>query len=222
MKLSETTQNLIKNFSTINKSLLVREGTTLTTISPSKSIYAKAKVSEDFPKRCAIYELNRFLGAYSLFEDPNIEFQDNQLAITDGKHTVQYTYASENAIVAPPEKDIKIPSEDITFKLPASEFSGLIRAANVLSLKNVVVTNEDGEFKVSARDHKNPNSDEYSANVTEYTSDSSSFSIIFSVENLMKLLVKDYTVTIASAGISRFESPEVTYFVALENDSEFQ
>ena len=222
MKLSEDTQNIIKNFSTINKSMLFREGSVLTTISPSKSIYAKATVTETFPRRCAIYELNRFLGAYSLFEEPEVEFNETALLISDGKHSIHYTYAHENAIVAPPEKQLKLPSKDIKFTISTSEFQGLIKAASVLSLKHIVVSNnEDDGFVVSARDEKNPNSDKYTASITEYDTDLESFNVVFSVENIVKLLPKDYVVTISSAGISCFEHSEVTYFVALESESSF-
>ena len=74
---------------------------------------------------------------------------------------------------------------------------------------------------MSAKDAKNQDSDKYTASVTEYSTDLDTFNVVFSVENLVKLLPRDYNVTICSAGISRFEHSDVTYYVALEADSTF-
>ena len=48
MKISQDTLAILKNFSTINSNLLVKEGSYLTTISPTKNILAEANVSETF------------------------------------------------------------------------------------------------------------------------------------------------------------------------------
>jgi hypothetical protein len=219
MKLSEETVAIIKNFAAINKSLLIRPGNVLRTIAPTKTVFARANVPENFQQQCAIYELPRFLGACSLFESPDLEFGDKQLKISDGKRSVRYTYADVNAIIAPPEKDITLPTEDIQFKISGADFQGIVRAANVLGLKNIVVGSEEGKMIVAAKDVKNPSTDHYSIEVGESTGD---YSIVFNVENLVKLLQRDYDVTICSKGISRFQASDVTYYVAIETTSEYK
>ena len=62
MKLSNKTVDVLKNFSTINQNLIIKEGNTLTTMSAMKNIVAKAEVEQTFPKEVAIYDLNEFLG----------------------------------------------------------------------------------------------------------------------------------------------------------------
>ena len=62
MKLSEQTVNILKNFSTINQNILVKEGSQLRTMSTMKNILAEAPVTEDFPQDFGIYDLNEFLG----------------------------------------------------------------------------------------------------------------------------------------------------------------
>jgi hypothetical protein len=219
MKFSEETLNVLKNFAMINKSILFRTGNTIRTIAPSKSVFAKANITETIPEQCAIYELPRLLGALSLFSDPDIDFGKNELKIKDGKRSISYTYADVNAIISAPEKDIKLPSEDITFKLTSTDFQNIVKAAGVLGLRNVVVLGDGEKMVLSARDVKNSSSDNYSI---ELGDTGAKYSIVFNVENLMKLLSRDYDVTICAKGISKFESKDVAYFVALETTSEYE
>ena len=86
MKLSENTVGFLKNYATINQSLEFREGKLLRTVSPLNTILASVEISEDFPKTFPIYELNRFLGTLSLFNDPDLDFEkDEYLIIREGK-----------------------------------------------------------------------------------------------------------------------------------------
>ena len=57
MKLSKTTLELLKNFATINTNLLVKSGSSLSTVSASKSILAKGTIEESFPQEFAIYAI---------------------------------------------------------------------------------------------------------------------------------------------------------------------
>ena len=70
MKLSSNTTSVLKNFATINQNLMIKEGNTIATMSAMKNIVAKAEVEESFPQEVAIYDLNEFLGALSLFSSP--------------------------------------------------------------------------------------------------------------------------------------------------------
>jgi hypothetical protein len=54
MKISESTFEVLKNFSTINPSLSFKTGNVLRTVSPQKNILASAVVSESFPQDSAI------------------------------------------------------------------------------------------------------------------------------------------------------------------------
>ena len=50
MKLSEKTLNLLKNFSTINQSILFKKGSSLRTISVMKNILAEAVLEDEIPR----------------------------------------------------------------------------------------------------------------------------------------------------------------------------
>ena len=66
MKLSNNTTNILKNFSQINQSILIKQGNKLKTISVMKNILAEAEIEEDFEADFAIYDLNQFLSGLSL------------------------------------------------------------------------------------------------------------------------------------------------------------
>ena len=84
MKLDNRTVQVLKNFSTINPSLLFTKGKTLTTVSPSKTTMARAVIGEEIPSSFAIYELSRFLGVVSLFESPTLDIGDSSMTINSG------------------------------------------------------------------------------------------------------------------------------------------
>ena len=85
MKISNETRELLKNFSTINSGIKVNAGNKLETISNMKNILAVATVSESFPQGFSVYNLPEFLGAPSLFEDPDFQFNDAAMTVTDNK-----------------------------------------------------------------------------------------------------------------------------------------
>jgi gp45 sliding clamp, C terminal len=219
MKLSENTINILKNFATINPSLLVNPGNTITTMSPAKSIYAKANVEENFPTRFAIYELSKFLGITSLIKDAELDFGERQVNIVSGRQTVNYTYADPSMIVAPdPNKDINFPAADVEFSISQEELQKVVRASGVLQLPEIAVTGDSHHITVTATNSKNPSSDVFSIEVG--TTDKS-FNMIFKVENIIKLISSNYDVMISSKGLSKWSTNNMFYYIATEASSTF-
>lgn len=217
MKFSQKTLKILKNFNNINQSIFFREGNNITTIAPSKNVFAKAKVVEDIPKNAAIYDLSRFLSVISLLDDPDIDFQDKQLVITKGESKIRYTYADERVIVKPPEKNIVLPSIDVQFTMTPEIYSSCIKAMSILGVPELVIAGSDGEITLQARDIKNPSGDSYSIALGETSKE---FSVVFAAENL-KMMVDTYEVSISEAGLGHFKSAELDYFIAVEESSTF-
>ena len=129
MKLSDKTLTILKNFAGINNSILVKEGTNLRTISVAKNILAEAEIKEEFPREFGIYDLNQFLNGLSLHQDPDLDFtKDTYLDIKEGKRRVKYFFADPNVIIAPPEKDISLPTQDVCFNLDSTSLEKLLKA----------------------------------------------------------------------------------------------
>jgi len=220
MKLSESTVNLLKNFSSINQSILFKEGTKLRTISVMKNILVEANVAEEFDKDFGIYDLNQFLNGLSLHASPELDFtNDEYVVIKEGRMRSKYFFADPSVIVAPPEKEITLPSEDVSFELSSQQLEKLKKASSIYQLPDVSVIGEAGVIKLVARDKKNNTSNDFSIVVGE-TEDEFVFN--FKEENL-KIVPGNYDVIVSSKLLSRFtnQNIDVTYYIALEPDSTF-
>jgi hypothetical protein len=196
----------------------VKSGNTIKTISPQRTIFAKAELDEVFPSDFAIYELSKFLGALTLFDDPEVEFFDEHLKISHNKNSIRYTYADPSMIITPPDKEITLPSVDISFELTSEDLARLQKALSILRVPEMSITGEDGTIYVKAVNNKNPSSDSFSIAVG--VSDKA-FNMIFKAENL-KIMNRNYTVNISSKGISEFKSDNLTYWIATESQSKFE
>jgi hypothetical protein len=222
MKLSEKTNNLLKNFSTINQSILFRKGNTLRTVSVMKNILAEATIEEDIPKNFGIYELSQFLSGISLYKNPEFDFEnEGYVVIREGKSRTKFFFADENVIVTPnPDKKVSVEDEIVSFNLETDQLDKLIKASNVYSVPDLSVIGEAGVVKLVVRDKKNDTSNEYSIIVGETDS---KFVLNFKVENI-KILPGAYEVVIGRKLISSFKSKDMdlVYYIALEPDCEFE
>ena len=221
MKLSASTLTVLKNFAAINNSILVKQGSKLRTISVAKNILAEADISEDFPKDVAIYDLNQFLNGLSLHQDPNLDFSaDSYLTIKEGKRRVKYFFADPQVIIAPPEKEISLPTEDVCFQLESVTLEKLLKAAAVYQLPDLAAVGENGVVKLVVRDKKNDTSNEFAVVVGETDKD---FTFNFKVENI-KIIPGAYDVVISSKLLAKFtnSSYNLIYYIALEPDSTFE
>lgn len=219
MKLSENTFNVLKNFSGINQSISVKAGNTLRTISVAENIFAVATVDEKFPQNFSIYDLNEFLGGISLMRGAGeMEFGDpNYVRIKNNRSSIKYFFADSSLIKQAPEKEIKLPDEDVNFVLTENDLDSLKRAAAVYQLPDFSVIGDGSEINIVARDKENDTSNTFSIGVGTTTDE---FVLNLKVENI-KLLKGDYDVVMSKRLISRFthKSIPVTYWIALEPDS---
>lgn len=221
MKLSDSTINILKNFSSINQSLLFKEGKKLRTISVMKNILAEVEVTEEFPKDFGIYDLNQFLNGLSLHQSPELDIEnDSYMVIREGKMRSKYFFADPNVIISPPEKDIVLTSEEISFNLNTQQLDKLLKASSVYQLPDLSVVGENGVVKLVVSDRKNDTSNDFSIIVGETESE---FSFNFKVENI-KILPGSYEVSISKKLLSKFVNSDknLTYWIALEPDSTFE
>lgn len=221
MKLSDSTVNILKNFSNINQSLLFKEGKKLRTISVMKNILAEVEVNEDFPKDFGIYDLNQFLNGLSLHQSPELDIEnDSYMVIREGKMRSKYFFADPNVIITPPDKDIILTSEEISFDLNTQQLDKLLKASAVYQLPDLSVVGENGVVKLVVSDRKNDTSNDFSIIVGETEN---IFSFNFKVENI-KILPGSYQVSISKKLLSKFVNSDknLTYWIALEPDSSYE
>jgi len=218
MKLNDGSVKILKNFSSINPSLQFDEGQTLRTISPNRTMMARAKLPDVVPQSFAIYDLSRFLGVMSLFESPELSFDERVVNIKSPGRAVSYTFADPSTIITPPAKEIVIENVDVTFKLEEAVFAEIMKALGVMSLPDFVIAGENGKLTIRATDTKNPSSDTYDVDIDEWSG--ADFSAVFKTDNL-KLLPGDYDVSLSKVGISHFSNDTVEYWISIESNSTF-
>jgi len=221
MKLSEKTLTLLKNFSNINQSILFKKGSSLRTISVMKNILAEATIDEDLPTDFGIYDLGQFLNGLTLHNRPELDFQnDGFVYIKEGRMRSKYFFADPKVIVTPPDKELELPSEDVSFTLSTEQLDKLIKAAGIYQLPDLAVVGKNGVVKILVRDKKNDTSNDFAITVGD-TNDTFSFN--FKVENI-KILPGTYDVVVSKKLLSRFtcQNYNLKYYIALEPDSTFE
>jgi len=222
MKLSNNTTSVLKNFSTINQNLVIKEGNTIATMSAMKNIMAKAEVEETFPQEVAIYDLNEFLGALSLFSSPILDFNDSYVMISEEtKPTTKMKYFySDPSVVTTPTKMITMPSEEVKFTMSNDDLNKLKRAAGAIGAPDMVLERKDNVSSLTVKDKKNDTANNYSLDVD--TNGEGQFNFFFKVEN-MKLLDGTYDVEISSKNISHYKNKtiDIEYWIALEPESTY-
>jgi ribosomal protein L28 len=218
MKLSKDTVSLIKNFAGINSNLLLKSGNKLATISSQKNVMADATVTETFPD-FGIYDLNEFLGAMSLFDDPDLDFQEKYVSISQGSMKIKF-FAADASVLVAPQKAITFPEAEINFTMNAGMLNMINKTASVLRASDVSIVGDGTTITAVVGDKKNVTGNSFSEPVGKTDK---SFKVNLKVENL-KMLPGDYEVSISSKKISRFKSPssDLVYYVAVEADSTFE
>jgi gp45 sliding clamp, C terminal len=219
MNIETNTLNVLKNFAKINPSIFIDSGNCLKTISTGKAILAKATVETEFPKSFSIYNLDRFLATISLFNNPNYTFEDKYLLIKDDNKSIKYHYASDDTVVKPPAKEIKIPSVDIQLEISTDNIKEVEKAASILGVTELAIAGSAGRLYLQAIDSKNDGCDNYSIEIGETDKE---FNVIFKFEN-MKLYPDNYDVFICSKAIALFKGKKenIEYFIAIEGGSTY-
>ena len=218
MKLSNETVSVLKNFSTINQNLVIKSGSTITTMSAMKNIVAKADVKEEFPQDFAIYDLNEFLSVITFFENPELQFEDSFVVVTEeGSRTRAKYFFSDPSVVTTPTKPITMPECEVKLNLSSDILDRITRGASIIGAPDLAL--ESGTLK--ATDKKNETANDFQMDI-EVESDSNDYKFWFKVENL-KLIPDSYDVQISSKSISHFKNSkgDVEYFIALEPESTY-
>ena len=209
------TVEILKNFCTINKSIVIKPGNQLSTLSINKNILAVADVEEAFDSEIAIYDLGMFINGHMLLDQPKINTDSKSyVTITDaaGRSKTRYFYADPDIITQAPEEEIKLPSMDVSFHLDAETLRQLNKAASIYALPDLCLFGDGEEMNLTVTDKKNETSNNFSVRVGTTTEN---FCYCFRVENL-KLLAGAYDVSISSKNVAKFQGNGIKYYIALE------
>ena len=222
MKLSNETLNVLKNFASINSGIEFKTGNKLSTISSTKTVLAKATLKDEFPQDFCIYDLNQFLSVHSLGKDTELEFDTNNVIFKAGRSKTKYRMTAKNMIVSPPEKELKLPSVDGSFKLSEEDLVQALKNAAVLQAPNIAFESDGSTISVTLFNAKDDSAHTNTIEIGD-ANNGKIFKAVFLTENF-KMIHGTYDVQISKAGLSHFVSSDGTleYYIAIEaKDSKF-
>ena len=218
MKLETRTMQILKNFAMINPSMLFREGNEQATLAAQKTIMARTTIKETIPQEFAIFDLSRFLGVLSLFNEPELEFEESRVLVQQGRQKVEYTFADPDLVVAPPSKTPAIVNPEVQFTLTGEALQSTMRALGALQSTHFIVEGDGENITVGVGKPSDPTSDTFRI---EVGLSNHSFKFAFKAENI-KVLPGDYDVQISSRNIAHFKCSDVEYWIMADaNHSQF-
>jgi hypothetical protein len=227
MKFSEETLTALKNFSRINSGIKFYKGNTLRIKDPNGGIYAKVEIPDTIERDFCIYDLPRFLGIYSLFSDPEITLNQDDLVLQEGHKKLNYRYASENVIEFSPNKDVNFnPTKMVTFDLSQDNIQNIVKACGILQLTEIAFVGDGENITAKTIDTKDKGTNMFSLDLGK---SDEVFSAIIKKDAISFLVSADYQVDIGlltdkngnSKVITHFFNHKYTYWIAPEISSKF-
>lgn len=214
MKISNRTLEILKNFSTINPSLTIYPGNTIRVTTPSMSVLADAVVEENFPETVRIYNMSKFLSIISLFDDPDVEFTDKYLDITDGTRNTRYFYAEAGMIIEPRQDPINVDDASVRVEASWEDINSVIKAASVLKFPYIALVGKEGKVSLTALnpEERDRATDTFGVMLGD-TEDE--FTQVISLEAL-KLTKGDYLIRLDPKGIASFKNDDIEYIVPIQ------
>lgn len=216
MKLTPRAITILKNFSSINPSIVIKPGNNIRTVSKLTSVLAEAKIDCEFPKQFAIYDLSRFISVLALHEEPELFFEDNYVLIKSANSTTKYFYCSPDIVVTN-DKNINLPSSEVQFTVSAAQLSQLNKAMSTLSVTEMAIVGDGKTIQLIATDMQGRVEDQYSIEIGQTDK---IFKHYFSSDNL-KLIPAVYNVTISynankTRAIAYFKGENIEYWVVAQ------
>lgn len=147
MNISEKTLTILKNFSSISKSIIVEPGHVISSFAENKMILATAEVDEEFDTQWAIYDLNQFLSIVSLFKKPNFIFNKHSVEIENDKDHVEYFYGNPELMKTPPTPKM-LETDSICVNIPADTLKRTLQAAAVLNCPHWCIDDNGSKLEI--------------------------------------------------------------------------
>lgn len=232
MKISEETIQILKNLATFNNHIVVMPGNVLRTVNEKKTTLIKIAVPEEFPVEFALHDLSGLLKTISLFEDPEFEFGELSVVISDETGTSQEYYYSDKEELIWDSRDVAFPEEDIEVAITSENLRKLIKAAGINGVEDIAIVGEGGKVYLKCLDKEKADA------TVNLTKTKRTFSMLLADEdkgeftvflkhskkgNKLSFLPLDYKVLISNKKIINFtaevEDVTVSYILAVEADS---
>jgi len=182
---------------------------------------AEATVEETFPIEFGIWDLNKFLGVISLFQNPTFYFEDKYVRVEGANGTfVNYFYSSPNLLTIP-KKDVKMPKTCAEALLSQDAFSELSRASSILQVPDICFQSKNDSIYAIVCDRNDPTSNSCEVDLNADPKDKD-FSFNFKIDNI-RPLAGNYKISFAKNVVAQFENLDIPlkYWFAMESSSTY-
>lgn len=229
MKISKSTLEILNSFKNINPSLYFDGTSTYATKNvtreqgldiPLNTVLAVAEIEEEIPE-FAIYDGKQFLDVLNVFKDADIEFENVQATISNGKDSsIKYTGCEKGLISIPSTKGIELKNKIVSFNISKSFFQELNKINSYMKLERIKITGDENGVVFSLIG-------EGTSNNYSKTFDDIKASVNFEVYSKLRdlqLILDDYNCNIAYIGDSRYImfleaiNYNVKYYISLQNE----
>ena len=229
--LTKQTRDILRNFSTINSSILFRKGSKIKTISVGENAIAEYECEEVFPQTFGIYDLGQFLQGLELFcpginsgiaSNPVLEFENDSFVTIHGQgksaaYTSRYFFSSpEITLKAAPEKDVNFPDADMEFTIESDDLSALRKGAGAYRLPDLSFkSDEDGTINLEVCDKEDPTCNVYSQRIKGHAT--GSYEVYMKMDNV-RVERGSYNIKVSKNLITEWKHQglDLTYYIALE------
>lgn len=155
MKLTQNTKLLLKNFASINQSIVIKPGNLLNTSDVSGILHAQALVEEEFPKQMDIYNLHLLLNMVSAIPDAELTPEDKQIIISGNQAEYRYLYAAPGILKSPPIRDSSFVWDEIfSTKITTDDFKSITKAVGITGINQLNIYVDSGDVYISLHDKK--------------------------------------------------------------------
>jgi|TARA_R110000803_G_scaffold42264_10_gene90786 hypothetical protein len=216
MRLSDTTTKVLKNFASINPSILLNEGQTIRTISPQKNVLAQAVTDEPITDSMCLYDINQFLNIVESIDDCVINVNSSKAILSNPQNTQNSTvfFADPSVIVTPPEKNINVKNEQFTFNLSDKELVKILRMASLCNAEELILQQRnDGTVLCKVTNTANPTSNDFSL-VVEATNSTGETELPATLEVTKLNFIKDTYEVHVYEKIVHFQGSIAEYWIA--------
>lgn len=163
MKLSETTLKILKNFNSLNKSILFYPGQEIKNLSSDKSVYMTAVIEEEIPKKFAILNIGELLQVLAVIENADIEFKEDHIFISNKTNSVVFKYALSQVVDDVYQRKITLADPTFEIDLSSEQIKNLFNMSSCLKINDVKVEPGD-DGKLVLYDAKGTHSHTYTIN----------------------------------------------------------
>ena len=209
MKISDATLRILKNFSEIDKSIIIQPGNKLET--RSQGVMARATVEEEFPSKVCLYDLGQFLGVCSIFDDPEFTFSNKDVRISENANVLTYRFADESIIPRIPSLPEKAISHQV--KIASADLQRIIKAARVVSADHIFVECT-GEQVFMVAKNRHVLSHEFRLDLGE--SAAKQFTYPIPVDRFQMITSEDYMLGFGGIRAVNFSTPNLSYWIAMD------